>query len=213
MIGLPGSSRSDWIELFNNTNDDIDLGDFHLSDDVDFKKHWKFPEGTVINANDYLIVWADRDIDEEGLHTDFKLSKSAGELFLMHSDLTIVDAMNYEEQTTNVGYARVPNGTGNFVMQQTTFGSTNEIVGTENISELNSIKLTPNPVNDLLKIETSFSSPFEYRILTDSGVEIFSGKSVLSTYEIPTAELVNGVYFIEVRNREMRLINKFIKIE
>ena len=213
MIADPAGSYPDWIELFNNTTEDIDLSDFYLSDDVDFKKHWRFPEGTIINGNDYLIIWADRDVEENGLHCDFKLSKAQGELFLMHEDLTIVDAMSYEEQTTNIGYARIPNGTGDFVMQGTSFSTTNEVVGTDDLDEIVRVQLNPNPVNSILRIESNLNGLIQYRICNDTGIEILKGKSISSDFEIATDGLLNGVYFIEIGNKDKVVVRKFVKME
>ena len=121
----PAGSYPDWIELYNNTTDDILLDGWYLSNDEDFKKHWAFPKGTVIEAESYLIVWADRDIDEAGLHTDFKLSKSGGAVYLSRENLEVVDSIIFPTQNTNIAYARIPNGTGDFVFQDATFGLAN----------------------------------------------------------------------------------------
>lgn len=203
----------DWIELYNNTEEDIELGDFYLSDDIDFKKHWAFPKEATIKGNDYLIVWADRDVDEAGLHSDFKLAKSGGELFLMHEDLTIIDAMNYDEQTTNVGYARVPNGIGEFIMQEITFAGSNDIVNTNEINNDVGVELSPNPVQDILRIKTGGRGLFKYQVFSDTGITLTSGNSTSSYFEIATNEFSTGVYFLQLRNEEASFIHKFVKID
>ena len=71
----PAGGYGDWIELYNNTDELISLEGLFLSDDQDFKKHWRFPTDAVIAPFGYLIVWADRDLDEEGLHADFRIKK------------------------------------------------------------------------------------------------------------------------------------------
>jgi len=46
---------------------------------------WAFPAGTSIPAGDYLIVWADKDDTQAGLHADFKLSAAAESIFLVNA--------------------------------------------------------------------------------------------------------------------------------
>ncbi len=118
---------ADWIELYNNTANPIALDNCYLSNDKDVLKHWRFPDNTIVPANGYLIVWADRDIHQNGVHVDFKLKKSQGELLLSFENGEILDQVAFSNQTTNVGYARVPNGTGSFVQQAATFNATNDV--------------------------------------------------------------------------------------
>lgn len=50
---------SDWIELYNNGTEDVDLSGWGLSDNMSKLFKWTFPEGTVIKADGYLRVFAD----------------------------------------------------------------------------------------------------------------------------------------------------------
>ena len=94
----PAGGSADWIELYNNTSTDLSLQRFYLSNDIDVLKHWRFPENTIIPANDYLIIWADRDIHENELHTDFKLNKDKGDVFLSFENGDIIDQVSFTDQ-------------------------------------------------------------------------------------------------------------------
>ena len=52
----------DWLELHNTTNTAIDLTGYFLSDNPDNLDKYDIPDGTMIPANGYLIVWADEDL-------------------------------------------------------------------------------------------------------------------------------------------------------
>ena len=41
----------DWIELFNSSSKDIDLGGWHLSDDPDVPLKYRMADGTILPAN------------------------------------------------------------------------------------------------------------------------------------------------------------------
>ncbi len=58
---------------------------------------WPFPD-TIIGANDYLIIWADKDEEQEGLHSNFKLSKSGEALYLSYSVENILDFISFGAQ-------------------------------------------------------------------------------------------------------------------
>ncbi|MEM1120834.1 MAG: lamin tail domain-containing protein [Bacteroidota bacterium] len=115
----------DWIELYNNTNASIDLTGYALSDDATELTQWTFPEGTTIAANDYLIVWADGDEEQAGLHANFGLSASGETIYLVNATGEIVDAVTYEGQTTDISFGRFPNGTGDFQTMNPTFNAQN----------------------------------------------------------------------------------------
>ena len=51
----PLGTYSDFIELYNRTNQDIDLFGYGLTDDE--ISLWMFPPETIVKANGYLVVW------------------------------------------------------------------------------------------------------------------------------------------------------------
>ena len=122
----------DWIELYNNSLADIDLSGYYLSDSKSNVTKWKFPEGTMILNKSYLIVWADGDALQMGLHTNYKLSSLGETVLLLTPELKVVDRVTYGEQPIIIGesivelsFARIPNGTGAFSWQTPTFNSEN----------------------------------------------------------------------------------------
>ena len=53
----------DWIEIYNNGNQSINLFGYHLSDDLSVLDKYTFPNITL-GPDEYLIVWADDDEKE-----------------------------------------------------------------------------------------------------------------------------------------------------
>ncbi len=121
----PAGEFEDWIELYNNTDHPITLAGLYLSDDITTPTKWEIPEGTVIETNGYLIIWADEDVGQEGLHATFKLSAGGEAVILSNHDLSVVDSTSFGAQTLNRSLARIPNGTGPFVQGPPTFGTYN----------------------------------------------------------------------------------------
>ena len=76
----------DWIEIFNPSDEPVDLTGYFLTDDALVLNQWEFPQVTL-GAGELLIVFAsgkDRDVGE--LHTNFKLASEGEYLALVAAD-------------------------------------------------------------------------------------------------------------------------------
>jgi len=51
------SETPDWIEIYNSSGNEINLGGYYLSDDIDNLSMWEFPSGAM-SAYEHLIVFA-----------------------------------------------------------------------------------------------------------------------------------------------------------
>ena len=143
----------DWIELFNKGNAAVDLSGYTLSDKADDLKKWTFPAGTTLQPGNYLIVWADEDSAEAPMHANFRLSKSGETVFLSRPDGTVADQASFGAQQTDMGFARVPNGTGDFVIQTPTFQASNDLASEiDPATESQAWALHPNPANATLTL-------------------------------------------------------------
>ena len=117
----------DWIELYNLSFSGKDISGYHLSDNNNKRSKWQFPQGTLIAAKGYLIIWADNDINQLGLHANFKLSSAGEVVVLSDADSSKIDKVTFPAQTLELSYSRVPNGTGEFRWQTPTFAKTNDL--------------------------------------------------------------------------------------
>lgn len=116
----------DWIELFNLSNEDVDLSGFYLTDSKKQPTKWKFPSGTVIGKNGFLIVWADGDSTHvSGLHTNYKLSADGENVVLLSPTQEVINIVEYPATLLEKSYARKPNGTGDFQWSAPTFNKSN----------------------------------------------------------------------------------------
>jgi len=77
-----------WIELFNNSDENFSLFGFYLNNVRDLTG-WAFPD-TTITGHSYLIVWADSDTLQPGLHANFELSAEGGSVFFVAPDDAVI---------------------------------------------------------------------------------------------------------------------------
>lgn len=115
----------DWIELYNLSSERINISGYYLSDNKSSISKWKIPDGTSISGYGYLIIWADKDTTQAGLHANFKLSSLGEKLLLSKADKTLIDEVVYPAQGLELSYSRNPNGSGEFKWQKPTFNRSN----------------------------------------------------------------------------------------
>lgn len=103
----------DWIELHNQASSWIDLTGYTLTDHLTNAGQWRFPAGTGIPAGGYLLIWADADSANDGLHANFKLDGDGEEIALFSSQGQLIDHVVFGPQTADVSEGRLPDGSSN----------------------------------------------------------------------------------------------------
>lgn len=207
----------DWIELYNNTSTAINLAGYYLSDDADEPLKWAFPDVTIA-ANGYLIIWADDDEDQEGLHSNFKLSANGETILLSNPDGQLVDQVTYGGQTEDISTGRSPNGIGDFTSMNPTFDGENELVNSISEPEPNTIdiQLYPNPVSDWLtiKIESSvLDASRQLTLFNISGKKIFQKQFTSALTEIDVSYYSPGIYIVQIVEDGQLLANERVVVE
>jgi hypothetical protein len=108
---------SDWIEIYNPTNQPINLAGWHLTDDEDSPAKWTFPAvpQSVLDPGEHLVVFASAQltanyIDPAGfLHTTFAISAGGEYLALTDASSSVVFELNVPPQRRDVSYGVVEN--------------------------------------------------------------------------------------------------------
>lgn len=93
--GQVDGRTDDWIEILNVSSTPINLSGWHLTDDENNPTKWTFPHSTIINSNEFLVVYAsgDNQVATNGnLHTNFSLDADGEFLALNRPDLSIASS-------------------------------------------------------------------------------------------------------------------------
>jgi hypothetical protein len=153
----PAGQRDDWIELLNRGPGSAPLVGRHLSDSFGNLTKWTFPAALPpLPVGDFLLVWADNDLNQEGLHASFRLSGDGEVLVLTEADgVTILDSLTFGPQQADVSLGRLPDGTGTWhFLAPPTPGAANDpthVPGDERPA-LFSLSAWPNPFNGTLRL-------------------------------------------------------------
>lgn len=197
----PDGGYPDWIELYNTTDRTLDLSGIFVSDDLDNLGKWEFPTGTTMGTDSYLILWADNDLDQTGLHVAFKLSKGGESIYISNSDGSLIDSVNYTEQKTNVAYARVPNGVGDFKFWTTTFNANNNggMSSTQDNELAADLSIYPNPASQSLYVKTQGSDGLGMLELSNAaGQAVIIQKGTGKEERMDVSELPSGMYLLSI---------------
>lgn len=121
----PFGEYDDWIELYNSGDTDFDLAGYSLSDDSTVPAKAMLVTGIVVPAHGFKLLWLDDQV--QGIdHFAFKLDAKGEQIGVYAPDGTAVDTLSFGEATTDVSFARAPDGTGEFVTCATsTCGASN----------------------------------------------------------------------------------------
>ena len=122
--------RSDWVELYNTTDQPVDVDGMYLSDEpgnpqkyqieapfFTSEELWGFTPyglenqgGTVIPPHGFLIVWCDSREALTQLHAPFKLAAAGGDVLLTASDESWSDQLTYTAMNNVQTVGRYPDG-------------------------------------------------------------------------------------------------------
>lgn len=107
--------KNDWVELYNTTDEPIDVEGMYLSDNVNKPKKYQISKAdsqatTIIEPHGHLIIWCDKLDPLTQLHATFKLSNEGGDVLLTSADETWCDRLTYTGHEPDETIGRYPDG-------------------------------------------------------------------------------------------------------
>lgn len=104
----------DWVEIHNATGQTVDLSGFGLTNNAKNPGKWRFPEGTTLEPDGYLMLMASGLSPEEAkkksstyLHLTYKLSNADGDvLTLWNAQDQLIDKIACSTQRRMTSYGR-----------------------------------------------------------------------------------------------------------
>ena len=105
-----------WIELYNDSNEAVNIQNWTVSDDPDYRKGWKISGSVIMSPKSYLLIYADK--AATGLHTHFRLdSGNGGAVYLFDASGQQMDAITNipKQPAPNIARGRVSDGGASWV--------------------------------------------------------------------------------------------------
>ena len=108
--------KDDWVELYNTTDEDIDLEGMYLTDRSDKPTKYQITAkgtkaSTIIPAHGHKIIWCSKRNTNTELHANFKLDNEDGTVIrLMAKDKSWADSLVYCAMNGDQTVGRYPDG-------------------------------------------------------------------------------------------------------
>ncbi|MFZ4784776.1 MAG: CotH kinase family protein [Flavobacteriales bacterium] len=184
---------ADWIELFNNGSNPLNLNNYYLTDEMGNWNKWKLG-ATTLNPGNHHLVWADSDEEDGELHTNFNLSASGETIWLCKwtsNAFRYVDFQSIPALNDNQSFGRASDGNENWIFfTNTTPDAPNGVVNIDELASSN-ILFYPNPTQNVIYFHESVS-----RIVVFDAM----GKNVLTqsnARQLAVDQLAEGVYILD----------------
>lgn len=120
-----GYYGSDYIELYNASDEEVSLNGWYISDDVQELKKYQLYDA-MIGAHGFTLLYANGKQDS-GASLNFKLNPAGEKIFLSDAQGNLVDSVYVPKQEFGTVYARVTDGSDEWcVKEESTDYSNNE---------------------------------------------------------------------------------------
>lgn len=113
----------DWIELINTSTDPVSISGYGLTDKDTEPYAYKFPDGTVINGGERLVVYCDS--KAEGDFAPFGISTSGETITLTDAAGAVADTVTFGALGDNESYGQYPENSGIYYVMSATPGAAN----------------------------------------------------------------------------------------
>lgn len=152
----------DWLELYNGSNDDINLDGFYLSDSAKKPLKYKLPSVTL-KAKAFIIFYCDKKpstAKNDEYYTSFKISGDGETVYLSDGE-TVIDKVSTPALKAEEAYSRIPDGSSSWYKSTTTPGSSNSAAAFKPSAPVFSAK------------SGFYDNEFDISIYADDGLSIY----------------------------------------
>jgi gliding motility-associated-like protein len=118
---------SDWLEIYNGSNNEIDLNNYYISDNLEKLDKFQFKNSLKIPPKSFLIIWCSGFTSRGINHTSFSLSASSESIVLSNPEMKVVDKIDFQNQRKDISYGRTTDaGSEMRYFKKASPGSTNK---------------------------------------------------------------------------------------
>ncbi len=119
----------DWIELYNMSDEEIDLTGYGVSKKESKPYQLTIPEGVTLGAGEYLVIFCNKN-EEAGFHdgalyAPFNIGADGETLTLVDADGALLDTCSFYALKTDDTYGHYPDGDGSYSILTPTPSTTN----------------------------------------------------------------------------------------
>jgi hypothetical protein len=153
----------DWVEFYNPSTNDINLGGMSLSNDPLRPRLWVLPEGAIVHAGRYLVVNFDGSVPASAHNTGFSLSASGDGVYFYDSNSVLVDSVVFGIQIPDHSIGRLQDISTPWQLMKPTWGGANDAVamGNRAMLRVNEWMADPSSGKKWFELYNSDTKPVE----------------------------------------------------
>ena len=198
--------KNDWVELYNTTDEEIDVEGMYLTDDLDNLTKYKISKeqtnaSTKIPSHGYMLIWCDKlSTTSQALHATFKIDGDGGAIALTASDKSWTDTLYYGAHDGNSTVGRYPDGGKEiFAFSMPSIGKRNLMTSYSEVANQETLDIRRTTIASSNDFRIRYGSETLILKTEDSDmarVEIYtaSGQSVMNT----VVSIRGGVGYVNV---------------
>lgn len=227
----------DWIEIYNNGTESIDLAGMYISDNAKKKDKYQFPYtdevNTVVAPGEHKLIWCDDETWNGALHTSFKLSMgTASPVILSYKsgdNIVTLDSITYgKDLGENQTYGRKVDASDSWTIFSyneadgdsvltfaTTPGEANGSISTDIDAVLTNanyyVAVYPNPAHDVIYVKAKNEKASSIGIYDNLGRQLVAAKLTKEEQQINISNLTRGIYLMKIETSKGPKCIKFVK--
>ena len=186
----------DYVELYNAGDQVVDLSRTQLSDDPEIPNKFVFPAGTILQPDEYLVVYADGAPEKMGLHAGFRISSQGGGVYLRERfsrGESILDSVEFGRQLSDLSLSR--DAIGIWTLGEPTPLGSNRPIRMGSLDRVTINEWLASPLGeeaDFVELYNSSAYPVDFGGTSLSLEPTLSSK----TRSFPRLSFINGLSFL-----------------
>ncbi len=204
-----GNQYYDWVELYNNTEEDILLSDYTLTTDRDDKQMYKLPEYTI-KRGEYYVLMASGDTslsNSSYIHTNFKLSSGNG--VLLYKGDNLIDSLYIYSVPKGNSYGRGIEY-GHYFYSSPTPGYANSVDGIRELSNKPVFSINGGIYNDINNLEVKIEGNGSIYYTLDGSVPSNKSKLYDGPINISKTTVVKAISYEDNKENSDVVTNSYI---
>ena len=204
-----GNQFYDWVELYNNSSEPINLSEYTLTTDYNDRKMYTLPKVTLAPGHYYtLMASGDTSLSNGNyIHTNFKLSSGKG--LLLYKDEQLVDSLYIYSIPRGSSYGR-GNSIGHYYYSQPTPNAKNEDNGIREISYNPTFSKDGGIYNDVTTMEVKIEGNGTIYYTTDGSIPNKNSLKYTEPLYLNTTTVLKAVAYEKNKKNSEVVTNTYI---
>lgn len=202
------SEYSNWIEIYNGTNADVDLAGHFITNDENSTELYRIPRchetETTVAAGEFALIWASTQAETGALYTGFEIQDEAYVGLFTADGTSSVDEVNAVSLDADQSYGREDDGAEAWVTFVTTTPEASNangvILTVADHAQKSTFKAYPNPVNSGV---LNFSETVDVELFDTSGKMLIKQNRVNN---LNVNHLSSGMYLVKAQGEVIRIV-------